>query len=1037
MKPEKKSKKILNYTQAIAKMMEFDVSIEERRKQEEKMFYGKPEDLFSLVIGILMDFSSTVFKEGLDYKLLQEQIQSIKFCAYFFDNYKNTNRLSELNNYNLLVGASAYYLANLPGSAKVLCSNINKSELSLTESKIEITLYWLLNSDLSSYDIEYPKIGDFNILIKFVMDFFKEGKKSNKEKIISTIQELREYFLNNSTNRELFLFYLFSSILVKKIDNSSIQLLPILSDIPLEEWLPIIKKKDFIKELWPAQILLGKNEIYKGRSAIIQMPTSAGKTKSTELIIRSSFLANRSKLVVIVAPFKSLCHEISIDYEKNFKNERFVRINEIDDILDDKQIELFSNKDELYINILTPEKLYYLIKINPSIVNRIGLIIFDEAHQFDSGARGITFELLLTSLNTLLPDNCQKILISAVIGNAISISNWFLKKESVISGNNYLPTQRNIGFVSFKSIVDYGDIYFYNYSDLDESFGYISKVIQIEKLQKKPRERKDKFFPEKESKWPYINPNSIALYLALKMCKFDCVAIYSGKKEWINTFLSYLIDELYVRNFNYIKPLDYSDISEIEKICYLIEKTFGPDNLIFKCAKMGIFVHHADLPYGLKISIEDAIHNSKIRFLICTSTLAQGVNLPIKYLFIPSATQGGDELRTRDFQNLIGRVGRAGKLTEGSIIFTNPEVLYSSSLRRKIFSLLNPSTTEECRSSLFELFKPLKGKFVLNEELKELGFKNKKSWLHFYLGRKTIEEFAKLFVKADSVHFPLEHVLPQLFVRETYIHSIESFILGLPEELLESGGENIARQTLAYSIADDETKQLLELLFIGLVEKIKDSIIPEKKYIYSKTMQGFKNSCEIEKFVHANSKELLSSKFSVVFEVFWYLYEYLYIRKITYTIPDIHKLKESAIAWVQGKPFSDIYDILKDEKYKNRKIRIEDCVGLFENGFGYNGSILIDNIKDFLSFETDEEIDTQYMLVQKIIKYGLPSGCSIHIYELGFSDRSLSQELSELISDVDDIDLIKIELFKQDQKVIQILEKYPTYFMNLYERLHT
>ena len=42
MKPEKKSKKILNYIQAIAKMMEFDVSLEERKKQEDKMFYGKP-----------------------------------------------------------------------------------------------------------------------------------------------------------------------------------------------------------------------------------------------------------------------------------------------------------------------------------------------------------------------------------------------------------------------------------------------------------------------------------------------------------------------------------------------------------------------------------------------------------------------------------------------------------------------------------------------------------------------------------------------------------------------------------------------------------------------------------------------------------------------------------------------------------------------------------------------------------------------------------------------------------------------------------
>ncbi len=1037
MKPEKKSKKVLNYTQAIAKMMEFDVSLEERKKQEDKMFYGKPEDLFSLVIGILMDYSALFFNKTLDDEIIKNQISSIRFCAYFFDNYKNTNRLSELDNYNLIIGASAYYLANLPGSSKVLCSKIKKSELNLTESKIEIALYWLLSSDLSVYDNEYPAIYNFNNLIKLVIDFFNEGIICNKKIIISKLLEFKESILNNSTNREILMFYLFSSILIKKMENSSIQLIPNFSDISLENWLPIIKKNSFVKELWPAQILLGENEIFKGRSAIIQMPTSAGKTKSTELIIRSAFLANRTSLVVIVAPFKSLCHEISIDYEKAFGDESKVKINEIDDILDEEQVELFSDKDKLYINVLTPEKLYFLIKINPSIVNRIGLIIFDEAHQFDSGSRGITFELLLTSLNSLLPSNCQKILISAVIGNSISISNWFLKNESIISGNNYLPTQRNIGFVSFKSIVDNGDIYFYNYSDLNDSFGYISKVIPIVKLPRKPRERIDKFFPEKEKKWPYINPNSIALYLGLKMCRFDCVAIYSGKKEWIYTFLSYLIDELYERKPAYLKPIEYSDKSEIERLCYEIEKNLGDENLILKCAKIGIFVHHADLPYGIKLAIEDAIHNSKIKFLICTSTLAQGVNLPIKYLFIPSATQGGDELRTRDFQNLIGRVGRAGKLTEGSIIFTNPEALYSESLRKKIFSLLNPGNTEDCKSSIFELFKPIKGKKLFpNEEIPEVNFENKSLWLDLYLGKTSLEKFANKFVHYDENHFPFDYVLLQLSLRESYIHSIESFILGLPTDFLENKGESIAKQTLAYYIADEEIKDVLVLLFQGLLEKIHNNVSLEKMNIYSKTMQGLDDSSKIEEFVHDNCNVLASSDFFDVFEKFWSLYECLYVKKITHNIPDINKLRQSAVAWLDGESFSYIYEILKEQKYKNRKIRIEDCVGLFENGFGYNGSILMENIKDFLLLEIKEDIDDKFLLFQKRIKYGLPSASSIHIYELGFYDRSLSQELSKLISNIDDIDLIKMELLQQEENVIRILERYPTYFWNVFERLH-
>ena len=86
--------------------------------------------------------------------------------------------------------------------------------------------------------------------------------------------------------------------------------LPKYSGLSKREWINTLKKKNFIKEFWPAQHLLGKADILKGESAIVQMPTSAGKTKSTELIIRSAFLSGRATLAVIVAPFRALCNEI-------------------------------------------------------------------------------------------------------------------------------------------------------------------------------------------------------------------------------------------------------------------------------------------------------------------------------------------------------------------------------------------------------------------------------------------------------------------------------------------------------------------------------------------------------------------------------------------------------------------------------------------------------------------------------------------------------------------------------------------------------
>jgi hypothetical protein len=62
-----------------------------------------------------------------------------------------------------------------------------------------------------------------------------------------------------------------------------------------------------------------------------------------------------------------------------------------------------------------------------------------------------------------------------------------------------------------------------------------------------------------------------------------------------------------------------------------------------------------------------------LKFVLCTSTLAQGVNLPIRYLIISGTMQGVERIKARDFRNLVGCSGRAGMHTEGTIWLEPPE----------------------------------------------------------------------------------------------------------------------------------------------------------------------------------------------------------------------------------------------------------------------------------------------------------------------------------------------------------------------------
>ena len=128
------------------------------------------------------------------------------------------------------------------------------------------------------------------------------------------------------------------------------------------------------------------------------------------------------------------------------------------------------------------------------------------------------------------------------------------------------------------------------------------------------------------------------------------------------------------RNAPFTRPVDISDAAEVGKVADLFQRHLGAQAGATQAAAIGIFPHHANVPHGLRLSIEHAMKEGLAKFVICTSTLAQGVNFPLKYLIVTTTQQGQERIMVRDFHNLMGRAGRAGMHTEGSVIFSSPEV---------------------------------------------------------------------------------------------------------------------------------------------------------------------------------------------------------------------------------------------------------------------------------------------------------------------------------------------------------------------------
>uniref|UniRef100_UPI0004AC40A8 DEAD/DEAH box helicase n=3 Tax=Leptospiraceae TaxID=170 RepID=UPI0004AC40A8 len=355
MKPEEKSQLLLGVTRSKAKMFEYNVSIDHHINIRQD-----PIKLLTLSIGILGELAARENSEDFSEANLVDLRKNLQFSARFFDSYFHSQLNKQLDPYLLLLGSASYYLCDLPGSSLVLATNIDSWNIELNSNRIDRLLAWLLQNNYNqNANIQYSLYEkDIKNIINSMIEFNRTGLEGNS--LIAVAKNLRKKAYEFGTPRELLFSDVVTAIVRKKYENSSWISLPKYSSLDKKKWYSFLIKANAIKELWPAQQLLGDAGVLKGISSIVQMPTSAGKTKSTELVIRSAFISERTNLAVIVAPFRALCHEIHNNLLSSFSGET-VNVNELTDVLQfDYQIDEFINQRQILV--VTPEKFIYLLK---------------------------------------------------------------------------------------------------------------------------------------------------------------------------------------------------------------------------------------------------------------------------------------------------------------------------------------------------------------------------------------------------------------------------------------------------------------------------------------------------------------------------------------------------------------------------------------------------------------------------------------------------------------------------------------------------
>lgn len=989
LEPGKSAVHALGITRSWAKMEEFSVPPEDRIAPT-----VSPTAIADVALAIIGDAAASYGETAIDPRRLA-------FASQYFDSLIHGGDARPYVDYARLLAATSYYLADYPGNAAVLAHRPFTAPIDAIG--LGEFLRRFLDDPFSTEKLRWPTGTAFDAELrafrKAIQGFIKTG--ATVEAVTGTLDTLREAIYAKGGARELLILDLARACLIRHVRGFSPWVtLPRFSGLPLDNWRDFIAVKRPFRELWPSQVAIGESGIFQGRSGAVQIPTSGGKTKAVSLAIRCAFMSGRANLALVVAPFNALCREIAADLQADFRGERDVRVGVVPDVrnADTGTLRVSGAKA---IGVLTPEKLDYLLRVNPELSPEIGLIVYDEGHLLDDGTRGPMYELLLSSLKSRLSPDAQVVFISAVVPNIAEIGSWLIGEDcGIVSGGRLTPTRRSIALVNWAG--RRAQLQFISPENPARDEFFVPRMVDEYPLELRGAERKERTFPETRvtgtgrKRQSFRDPGQIGVLLASRLVRSGGVAIFCGRKDSAVKVARDTV-EAFSRGLPVAPPSVVCDRRELERLSHYFADLLGGDSPAAGACKLGILMHHGSMPLGARLSVEYAIQQQHAKVVLCTSTLAQGVNLPIRYLLIGGTSQGEDQIKVRDFHNLIGRAGRAGKFTEGVIIFIDPRIYQARGQKawawKNVEELLNPERAASCASLLLD---------SISDRPQDPA--ERELWQsHHDACRRMVESF--LLLSLDTI----DHA-----------------------DQASEAAKVIAAQTLAYRQATAPQKERLVALFDeiarGIVEREPDT---DRRKIFSKTGVGLTQSMALAELVSEKADTDPPETIAEALSLWWSAIHPL-LPKLMRAIPAGRAL-DTAQLWISGASFPEIRESLTGLKHGNRIFSIEDCVTVCENELGFQGSLLIGSIAELLGDQ--HEMTPLLRTLQRALKAGLADPSEIFLFEHIFPDRILAQEVSRLI-DAPEAPRIPAQVFAQRESIEKIIEeRFPSYFGRRLEEL--
>ena len=349
-------------------------------------------------------------------------------------------------------------------------------------------------------------------------------------------------------------------------------------------------------------------------NVLVGAPTGSGKTITAEIAILRMLSTAPGAKAVYIAPLKALARERLADWKKKLGGTLGLTVVELTgDVTPD--IALLKKSDVI---ITTPEKWDGITRgwAQRSYVKMVGLLIIDEIHLLGVD-RGPVLEVIVSRMRYISAQTARPVRIvglSTALANARDLADWLGIQD--VGMYNFRPSVRPIPM----------SIYIQGFPGRH----YCPRMATMNK-------------PAYASILEHSPAKPVLIFVSsrrqTRLTALDLIACCASDDN--------------PKQFLHMPEEEIGTISQTLRDCAL------RDTIVF-----GVGIHHAGLDTHDRNTVEELFCTGKIQILVCTSTLAWGVNFPAHLVIVKGTEYFDGKLKgyvdfpVTDVLQMMGRAGR-------------------------------------------------------------------------------------------------------------------------------------------------------------------------------------------------------------------------------------------------------------------------------------------------------------------------------------------------------------------------------------------